>query len=109
MAALTGYFANSYVLRVVEVNVVGQVMNFNPLNRLSQYITLLIAIVILFLRVPSCIFVQFMVFCCIVHFFTLVCVKLLACVFVYLLVAVHTYISRWHHCLLAFFRTCVAV
>ena len=71
MALLALHFTHRYVLRVVEVNVVGQVVYLVPWNRRSQDIAFGIALVFFPYRIPPCILIQLMDFLGAIYLITL--------------------------------------
>src|SRR5690606_6827497 len=74
VTSLTLYITNIYVLRMVKVNVVGQVVHFYPFDWSSFDITFFVTNILFGSRIPSCIFIQFLNFSSTIYFITLIVV-----------------------------------
>ena len=88
MAGLTILLPNFHMLTVIEINVVGQVVNFYPLDWFARFV------IFLRIRVPPSINIQFLDFCCTIYFLSVIFYNFIALVFFYRHVTVHTNIYR---------------
>src|ERR1022692_1678836 len=87
-------------------------MDLHPLDRSCKDVTIRIAGIIFFHRVPSCIFIQHLYLLCTINYLALSRFQRMfsfPAVRIDLLVAVHTYVSGRYHSLAALFSAGVAV
>ncbi len=110
VTALALYLTYGYVLRVVEVYVIRQVVDLNPLDRCRLDFTGGVAFVFFFNRIPAGVSIQLVDFFGTVYFFTFIGNQFFSTgVFVDLFVTVHTNVSRRDHSLAALLCTCVTI
>src|SRR5688572_32547282 len=103
MTGLALHLSGPYVMGVIEINVVGQVVYFNPLDRFCFGRIPRLSII----RIKPSIFIKFSDLSCTIYFLAIFIMQRIAIVFFNGLVAVHTNIYRRNSCMLAF--PCIAM